>query len=178
MISNSYKEQLKLINGQGNFGKRKNLPKFLEDFIVKEKPESILDFGCGVGSLVKTLKIKYPNKKIQGYDPGNINYSHNIEKEKFDLIISTDVLEHIEPDHLEETLLFLKRRSKKFYHLIALGPSKMFLPDGRNSHLIIETQDWWKEKFNSLGFTITFEKHMFHKKEDKIVNKYFVAGFC
>jgi trans-aconitate methyltransferase len=64
MISVEYKNLLESINGQGNFGKRKNLPKFLEDIINQYNPQSILDFGCGVGSLVHTLKTKYPQKQV------------------------------------------------------------------------------------------------------------------
>ncbi len=176
MISDRYKKLLESVNGKENFGKRKNLPKFLEELINQHNPDSILDFGCGVGSLINTLRIKYPQKNIQGYDPGNINFINSFDNQIFDLVISTDVLEHIEPEFLDETLEFLKNKSKRFYHLIALEPSRVVLPDGRNAHLIIETADWWKEKFIKLGYKITFEYHMFHKKNNQTVNKYFISG--
>ena len=178
MISEIYKHQLEQINGKENFGKRKNLPKFLEDIINQYNPRSILDFGCGVGSLVHTLKTKYPQKNIQGYDPGNVNFPDRFENETFDLVISTDVLEHIEPEFLIETLRFLKSKSNRFYHLIALAPSRVTLPDGRNAHLILESTDWWKNKFTELGYTINFERHMNHKKDNRLVNKYFISGYC
>jgi 2-polyprenyl-3-methyl-5-hydroxy-6-metoxy-1,4-benzoquinol methylase len=177
MISAEYKNLLESINGQGNFGKRKNLPKFLEDIINQYNPQSILDFGCGVGSLVHTLKTKYPQKNIQGYDPGNINFVDQFENQTFDLIISTDVLEHIEPEFLIDTLKFLKSKSNRFYHLIALAPSSVILPDGRNAHLILESTDWWRKKFIELGYTINFERHMNHTKDNRVVNKYFISGY-
>ena len=69
MISTEYESILKSINGLENFGKRKSLPKYLETIIDNYNPTSVLDFGCGVGSLVNTLALKYPQKNIHGYDP-------------------------------------------------------------------------------------------------------------
>jgi hypothetical protein len=95
--------------------------------------------------VVKALKEKYPNLQVYGYDPGRDGLE--ILPERVDMIISTDVLEHIEPKLLEETLLDLaKRTNKVMYHLIACHKSKKSLPDGRNAHLIVETPDWWKKK--------------------------------
>jgi 2-polyprenyl-3-methyl-5-hydroxy-6-metoxy-1,4-benzoquinol methylase len=176
MISEDYKKILTELNGKENFGKRKSLPKFLESIIDQYTPKSILDFGCGTGSLIKTLREKYPDIEVDGYDPGNVNFK-DLKKEKFDLIISTDVLEHIEPQHLDATLNFLKNKSYRFYHLIALSPSKVVLPDGRNAHLIIEDKSWWKNKFLELNYRITLDHHMCHRKENKLVNKYFISGF-
>jgi 2-polyprenyl-3-methyl-5-hydroxy-6-metoxy-1,4-benzoquinol methylase len=176
MISTEYKSILKSINGLENFGKRKSLPKYLETIIDNCNPTSVLDFGCGVGSLVNTLALKYPQKNIYGYDPGNENFSNKFKNQKFDLVISTDVLEHVEPEFLDQTLEFLKEKSNRFYHLIALAPSKVILPDGRNAHLILKSKDWWRDKFVKLGYTVTFEKHMHHRNNDRIVNKYFISG--
>jgi 2-polyprenyl-3-methyl-5-hydroxy-6-metoxy-1,4-benzoquinol methylase len=176
MISAEYESILKSINGLENFGKRKKLPRYLETIIDECNPTSILDFGCGVGSLINTLASKYPQKNILGYDPGNKNFSNKFENQKFDLVISTDVLEHVEPEFLDQTLEFLKEKSNRFYHLIALAPSKVILPDGRNAHLILKSKDWWRDKFVKLGYTVTFEKHMHHRNDERIVNKYFISG--
>ena len=177
MISNEYKQQLNEMNGIKNFGKRKKIPKFLESFIMQHNPNSILDFGCGVGSLVLTLQEAYPKKIIKGFDPGNKDFEV-VPKEIFDLLISTDVLEHIEPEYLDETLKFLSTKSSLIYHLIALEPSSVILPDGRNAHLILESPEWWRNKFLSLGYTILNEHHMKHvnKKKNKLVNKYFIMA--
>jgi 2-polyprenyl-3-methyl-5-hydroxy-6-metoxy-1,4-benzoquinol methylase len=177
MISSEYKKILESLNGKENFGKRKKLPKYLENIVSQYDPSSILDFGCGTGNLINTLKEQYPNKEVQGYDPGNVNFLNTFENKKFDLVISTDVLEHIEPEFLDQTLQFLKEKSNRFYHLIALAPSKVILPDGRNAHLILKNKDWWKNKFVNLGYTITFENHMCHVKDGRHVNKYFISGY-
>lgn len=41
------------------------------------------------------------------------------------------MLEHIEPEFIDQTLEFLKEKSNRFYHLISLAPSKVILPDGK-----------------------------------------------
>ncbi len=177
MISKEYQQILESLNGTENFGKRKSLPKYLDYVIDQIQPTSILDFGCGTGALVNTLKTRYADKVVEGYDPGNNSFSNKFDNVKFDLLMSTDVLEHIEPEFLDSTLSYLKEKSKHFYHLIALAPSKVFLPDGRNAHLIIETKEWWRNKFLNQGCHIIFEKHIHHKKEDRIVNKYIISGY-
>lgn len=176
MISYEYQQILKNLNGTENFGKRKSLPKHLDYVIDQIQPTSILDFGCGTGALVNTLKSRYLEKLIEGYDPGNSDFSNKFDDLKFDLLISTDVLEHIEPEFLDTTLNYLKQKSTHFYHLIALAPSTVVLPDGRNAHLIIETKEWWRNKFLNQGCKIIFEKHMHHKKDDRVVNKYIISG--
>lgn len=177
MISDDYRSILQELNGKENFGKRKKLPKYLDQIIKKHNPSSILDFGCGTGALINTLKEQYPEKLIEGYDPGNNNFQNKFDNTQFDLVISTDVLEHIEPIYLKDTLDFLKSKSKRFYHLIALEPSRVILPDGRNAHLILESKEWWIQRFINLGYSIDFERHMNHKREDRIVNKLFISGF-
>jgi cyclopropane fatty-acyl-phospholipid synthase-like methyltransferase len=180
MITEEYKKILTELNGVGNFGKRKKIPRYLPEFIDNIKPSSILDFGCGSGNLISTISAMYPNMTVDGYDPGNGFYRNPIDDNFYDLIISTDVLEHVEPNFIDDTLKFLSTKSKYAYHLIALAPSTTFLPDGRNAHLILETPRWWKEKFLNLDYTVVNEVHMKHTKlskktgEPTLVDKYFL----
>jgi hypothetical protein len=64
-----------------------------------------------------------------------------------DLVICTDVLEHIEPDKIDFVLDDLKRCVKKLgYFTIHTGPAAKTLPDGRNTHLLQHDEKWWSEK--------------------------------
>lgn len=144
-ITADYAESLKKLHKSKAFGNRSNIPREVIRCIEEYNIQSILDFGCGKGNVVKALKETYPNLTVYGYDPGRD--SCNTLPNNVDMIISTDVLEHIEPELLEETLLDLaKRTDKVMYHLIACHPAKKNLADGRNAHLIVETPDWWKNK--------------------------------
>lgn len=178
MISNNLKKIYEEIHKTTPFGKRAKEPEYLKKFISDKNPKTILDFGCGKGNLVKTLQEKYKDIKIYGYDPANPEY--DIKLPKVDLIISTDVLEHIEYTQIDETLNLLCSNSKHQYHLISCGPAKLILPDGRNAHLIQESPTWWKEKFRSNGCNIIkedyreFEKFSKKLKKNILVKNYFV----
>lgn len=182
MISQNLKEVYQKIHQTTPFGKRAKFPKHLQKFIDKMQPKSILDFGCGKGRLLDTIRESYPNITVTGYDPANPDYDINLSETNFDLIISSDVLEHVEPEYIDDTLKFLQTRSKVFYHLIACSPAKLILPDGRNAHLIIEDDQWWRKRFLDLGYKIVKEDFLEFTKIPKgrnkpmLIKKYFIMG--
>jgi len=169
MISEEYKKILTSIHSKTKFGKRRKLPDYLEKFIADINPKSILDFGCGKGNLVETLRSKYPARNIFGYDPANPEYDKSYPF--VDLIVSTDVLEHIEPDLLDKTFYELSQKSKYVYHLISCAPAKLILPDGRNAHLIQQEPKWWKDKFSQFGYEIIKEDYKVFSKFSKQLKK-------
>jgi len=169
VITTEYKRVLTDIHSKTKFGKRRKLPAMLEDYIAEKKPNSILDFGCGKGNLVETLREKYPSKTILGFDPANPDYDKPLQP--VDMIISTDVLEHIEPDFLAVTLKEIYDNSKFIFHLISCAPAKLVLPDGRNAHLIQESPDWWRKQFTDLGYKITKDQYTELTKFSKQLNK-------
>jgi hypothetical protein len=44
------------------------------------------------------------------------------------------------------------------FFTIALSPSKAVLPDGRNSHLLIQPASWWLDRLRGVGFKIVREE--------------------
>lgn len=97
----------------------------------------ILDYGCGKAQLQKG--IPYP---IQNYDPCMPEYSRR--PSPADLVVCTDVLEHIEPACLKEVMDDLARLTRRVIFVnVACRPASKVLPDGRNAHLIQETPNWW-----------------------------------
>jgi cyclopropane fatty-acyl-phospholipid synthase-like methyltransferase len=182
MISSEYKKILQREHRRASFGKRAKIPPHLFEFIVDHNPQTILDFGCGKGKLVETLKDRFPDKIITGYDPANPEFDHPIDNKVYDLIYSSDVLEHVEPVFIDQTLAYLSTKSKYIYHLIALSPAKLILADGRNAHLIQETTEWWKQKFINNGYTILKEdysesiKYKTSMVAPMLVKKYFIMA--
>jgi trans-aconitate methyltransferase len=182
MISNDYKKMLQREHRRASFGKRAKMPRHLFDFIIDQNPQTILDFGCGKGNLIETLKVQFPDKTITGYDPANSEFDYSIDNKVYDLIYSTDVLEHIEPEFIDQTLAYLSTKSRYIYHLIALSPAKLILANGRNAHLIQETPEWWKQKFIDHGYSIIKEEY-FEVVKDKptmaapmLVKKYIIIA--
>lgn len=117
--------------------------------------DSVLDYGAGRRkSLMKTFK---PVRKVryQAYDPGVPELAEAPEPAQ--LVVCLDVLEHIEPDLLENVLDHLEEVTKEvLFATVHCGPAGKILPDGRNAHLIQQPPEWWlpkfQERFHLQGF--------------------------
>jgi len=104
----------------------------------KLNTRSILDYGCGKCTLQKALPFP-----IQNYDPCIPECSLTTPAPA-DIVVCSDVMEHIEPDCVTEVLQHLASLTKQIIFFdIATRPAKKFLPDGRNAHLIQEPGNWW-----------------------------------
>jgi len=102
------------------------------------KPATVLDYGCGKQTLARSL----PAYRICGYDPGIPGM--DASPTPMDLVVCTDVLEHIEPDCIDDVLDDLQRVTKKvLFATICVVPAYHKLPDGRNAHLIVKPLKWW-----------------------------------
>lgn len=103
--------------------------------------EQLLDYGCGQGSLAAALSLRGISNCAE-YDPAIPHKA--APPEPADLVICTDVLEHIEPARLPAVLADLARVTRRaLFAIVNLEPSNKWLSDGRNAHLIIKPADWW-----------------------------------
>lgn len=117
-------------------------------------PLNVLDYGCGKQTLARAL----PQYRIKGYDPGLPGLGDT--PEPHDLVICTDVLEHIESDCLDDVLDDLQRVTRKNIYLeVSTQKAIHLLPDGRNAHLIVEPCKWWIkrlwERFELISISTT-----------------------
>lgn len=111
----------------------------------------ILDYGCGKQTLAETL----PELRVRGYDPALPELATT--PEPADLVICTDVLEHIEPEWLDNVLDDLARVIRKVGFLtVSTQPALKTLADGRNAHLIVQPVAWWLAK---LGQRLTIHEY-------------------
>ena len=114
--------------------------------------QDILDYGCGKSTLALNLPFT-----IKEYDP--CIKKHSALPEPADIVICTDVLEHIEPDCISDVLNHIVRLNKKAAYInIATRPAKKLLPDGRNAHILVKPSSWWIQEFNSRFDIINFMK--------------------
>lgn len=146
IIDPEYQAQLATMHSQGKFVRGSKLLLFIKPFLEQYQPTSMLDFGCGHGALMTSIQQAYPDMRVEGYDPGNPNHNH-MPKRSFDAVISADVFEHVEPNHLAETLKLIRDKIIiAGWFRIACYPAKKSLPDGRNAHLIVQSPNWWREQ--------------------------------
>jgi hypothetical protein len=116
--------------------------------------QTILDYGCGRGTLNKRIndpEYLYKPRRIMEYDPG-VEGKTTLPKPA-DLVVCTDVLEHVEPDKVDAVLQHLFcLTGKGAYLTIATREARHVLPDGRNAHLTIQPAEWWMNKVAGVGY--------------------------
>lgn len=124
---------------EDSYGGMKRL-QFLKSVIEKQQPTIVLDYGCGIGtSVAGPLAEYFPNIQFLGVDTdiATLEYARNYNMfpnltfvelkgielyKKFDLIIASEVIEHVaKPDQF---LLFLKEK------LTDNGKIVLTLPNG------------------------------------------------
>ena len=153
LISEEYKNlNRKLHETRPDYGtSSEKWVELVKDICTKSNSVDVLDYGCGKSLLKKGLGDAY---EVTEYDPA-VPGKDTIPEPR-DVVVCTDVMEHIEPELLDNVLNDLKRVTKKvLFMTVATRPAKKTLEDGRNAHLIQKDYEWWKpkieERFNILG---------------------------
>jgi len=160
-ITDEYRKLNEELHENPNYGAHNanRWVKFVNDLTWEFETFSVLDYGCGKGNLSRLMS----KMAVKNYDPAMPEFSATPEPE--DIVICTDVMEHIEPDCLDAVIEDLKRVTNIALVVnIALRPAMKTLSDGRNAHLIIESVEWWMDKF--LKF---FDLHSINGTEGKEV---------
>lgn len=144
LISRDYLKQQRILHGKKSYGTSGwKHAKLVSGFGYFD----ILDYGCGKGLLESGLGFK-----ISNYDPAIEGFENN--NTPHDLVFCGDVLEHIEPELLDNVLKDIQRCSiRKAVLIPSTVPAKKTLQDGRNAHLIIKPAEWWKDRISKY-FTI------------------------
>ena len=141
MISDEYKAQLSQLHQErADFGTTSPMyAGMIKTLIGKYEPEGLLDYGAGKQALKQALGIK---DGYFAYDPAIEEIAHTPEPQ--DLVICSDVLEHVELGYVPKVIEDLARVTKKAgFFVIHTGPAMHHLPDGRNAHIVQEPASWW-----------------------------------
>lgn len=119
----------------------------VHNVMVQHDLQSLSDYGAGKKRLYSTLvEMGLEPRDYYPYDPSFPEYG---EARPADLVACIDVLEHIEPELLDNVLDDLQRLViNTGLFTIHTGPAGKVLADGRNAHLIQEGYDWWVEKLD------------------------------
>jgi hypothetical protein len=148
LISGEY-QALNARTHRENRGWGKGGLKFLNTVLdLIETGDTVLDYGCGKDNLARELLVVYRHN-AHAYDPAVPNFSRRPPADEYDVVISTDVLEHVEPECLDDVLADmagLLADTGTGYFTIGLVPAVKTLPDGSNAHRIVENAKWWMAK--------------------------------
>lgn len=114
--------------------------------VVCELPaiRTILDYGCGQSRLVDWL-AKLNDATAYRYDPAIPDYA-TLPLRQADLVLNTDVLEHIPKDEVDTFIRHISTISSRVYFNISTVPATQTLPNGMNAHCTVQPADWWQER--------------------------------
>jgi hypothetical protein len=151
-----YLEQAKLYHQEDKIWQGTSIINYIPKInqIIKDKDiKTILDYGCG--------KAKHHPKEWNAikYDPAIQDYQ-NKPQDKYDLVISTDVLEHIPVENLKQTIDEIFGYSNKWVFVsVCCRKAEAILPNGYNAHATIESAKWWRDLFKPYkNYSLEFSK--------------------
>jgi 2-polyprenyl-3-methyl-5-hydroxy-6-metoxy-1,4-benzoquinol methylase len=147
LISDEYLEQNRRLHEGGSYGISglrwaPNVARLAAELGCK----TILDYGCGKQTLAEGLKDS--GLIVRGYDPAIKGM--DAPSEQAEIVVCIDVLEHIEPEYLDNVLIDIARCVVRAVFLVVhTQPALKTLSDGRNAHLIQQPYEWWLPKFTA-----------------------------
>lgn len=159
-ISDAYRAQQEYLHQTTDYGvMAQHYGALVSQIAEKLEVTHLLDYGAGHNmSLLRTFK---PKRKVtyQAYDPGVPEMA--TAPIPAQMVVCIDVLEHIEPEYLENVLDHLASLTEIVgFFSVHCGPAQKVLQDGRNAHLTQEPPEWWLPKIMS-----RFELQSFAKTE-------------
>lgn len=146
----------------------RHLRRIIKDMIRPLDFESVLDVGCGQGAFLEELKSEFPDVNPCGIDisssavelartrvPGGrfnvVDITHNVLDEKCDLVVCSEVLEHI-PDDVS-ALQNLRKMTAK-YLLVSTPQGRMREFEKQVGHVRNYAKGELVSKIESAGFSV------------------------
>jgi len=140
------------------------------DYLGLDETSYVLDFGCSKGFLVRALReleIMADGCDISEYALSfapkgcwNCSIGAQWDNRKYSHIISKDVFEHLTPDQLDENLMQFARVTSIIMCVIPIGENGIYrIPEYHTeiSHIIIENESWWRNRFKKSGWSVLKE---------------------
>ena len=136
------------------------------------KDETILDFGCAKGYVVRALRelgFKAHGVDISEYaincsDPETKPFltllpeQGDFELQPFDWILCKDVLEHLAEEQCHELLRKFKKTGARLFVIVPLGDGKSYtIPEMELdvTHKVRRSLRWWAESIGEAGFAVS-----------------------
>jgi hypothetical protein len=133
----------------------------IKNIIAQNKYKSLLDYGCGKALLYHN-NLSIENKRFNNicdfwqiqdyalYDPAVEKYSKHPEEKK-DIVICTDVIEHLNPQDTKLVLEDIFNHAEKHVFIsIDINPASKFFENGENIHTCLKSKEEWEKIFRDL----------------------------
>ena len=134
--------------------------------LIKENDcKTLLDYGCGKAipydkDRCKEVDLRNPIQKLCNlksfdlYDPAYEKYA-TLPNKKYDIVVCTDVLEHIAEQDINYVLTEILSHSKKIVFLnISCQPALKHFKEGKfkgkNVHISVFDPSWWGHKIGNI----------------------------
>jgi len=142
IISEAYRRLQQDLHRNPNYGVASlGFGPIVRQVIDRFKPDALCDYGAGKQNLLKALEAAGVSIAYHPYDPAFPEYG---PARRADLVCCIDVLEHIEPEFLDNVLDELAALTARVgLFSVHTGPAVKVLADGRNAHLIQQPSSWW-----------------------------------
>ena len=151
---------------------------YITRFYNKDSHFSVIDIGSGRGQIIKLITDNFKNCKITSVDLDKFNdydvyefIKCDLSKEsdrnklnnKYDILICTDVLEHLSKDFIKDIFTTFTRLSK--VHLLAIAYHSDIY-NGIELHTIQEPIEWWNNLLNNYykinEFSCFYDNRLFY----------------
>jgi len=157
-ITEEYRKQQQELHLNPNYGIASlQFAPIVAELIQYSGIKSISDYGAGKKNLLKALNQSNIFLEYRPYDPAFPEYGDPVEA---DLVCCIDVLEHIEPDLIDNVITDLALITNNIgFFTVHMGPASKTLSDGRNAHLIQKPTSWWLPKISKYFDVLQLQNH-------------------
>lgn len=171
-------DHIKPYGARKDLSRQKRFEAKLINYMWYKEFTKILDLGCSSGAYISNMHdIGFFAIGLEGSDYSKINkrgpwayladfvlFTTDITKpfeiilnekksvEKFDIITSFEVFEHLKENDIESLFKNIKKHTHFNSRLILSISTEDDFYEGLNLHQTVKSQDWWMTKFLSLGW--------------------------
>ena len=159
LISEAYRAEQKRMHENPDYGVASlDYARYVAELIRRNDIGELLDYGAGKGRLGLALaEMGVTVKSLVHYEPADARWS--AAPQPAEMVACIDVLEHVEPQLLDNVLDDLQRVTGRLgFFTVHTGPAIKTLSDGSNAHLIQQGPAWWLPRFLA-----RFELELFQK---------------
>lgn len=157
-ITEDYRKLQQELHQNPNYGVASlQFAPLVADLIRQSGAQSVSDYGAGKKNLLIGLNQAGMNPVYKPYDPAFPEYG---TPQSADLVCCIDVLEHIEPELIDNVIAELASITSKIaFFSIHMGPAGKVLSDGRNAHLIQKPTSWWLPRISKYFNVVQLQMH-------------------